>query len=203
MLQSILYCLVFVATLVIAAPASSTTGPAIPQSTACGDIVNSSMSYFQSNMHMTNMEVADYSIFYASEVYACLTSIPFNADVATRFISYYNDTMQFQSTLAYLKNPPSSYQQLPIDFVDGLQKIQDKVDAGYYLNEYAFEAELQTLVYSVHDAHVNLVAGALAAFTFGSPFDLVTASPDGKEVPRVYLWSINHESIVQSSADLA
>ncbi|GAB7350679.1 hypothetical protein MBLNU459_g1242t1 [Dothideomycetes sp. NU459] len=176
MLWSIVPRFALLASVALAVPSpqaavTSTTAVPAPQSTACGDIVNS-----------------NYTIFFASDVYTCLTSVPFNADVATRFISYYNDTIQFQSTLAYLKNPPPSYQQLPVDFVDGLQKIQDKIDRGYYLNEYVFEAELQALIYSVHDAHVNLVGGILAAFSFGSPYDLVTVSVDGKQDPRVYLW---------------
>jgi len=112
--------------------------------------------------------------------------------VATRFLHYYNETIQFQSTLAYLKDPPEGYQQPPVDVVAELQLIQDKVNAGTYTNQYVFEAELQLLINRMHDAHVYLSAGILAPFFFVSPFGLVSASPDGKSPPAIYLQSASH-----------
>ncbi|GME24189.1 putative peptidase s41 family protein [Neofusicoccum parvum] len=95
--------------------------------------------------------------------------------------------MQFHSTLAYLKDPPTGYQQPPVDFLDGLAVIKQNITAGYYKNQYAFEAEVQKLVYSVHDMHVDLWAGVLAAFSFGSEYEIVSVSKDGKEAPQIYL----------------
>lgn len=127
-------------------------------------------------------------MFYASDAFACLSSVPFNAAVALRFIDYYNTTMQFQSTLAYLKNPPPGYQQPAVDFLGELGQIRDNVLAGAYKNQYAFEADIQHLVYSAHDAHVNLQAGILSTFSFSSEMPLVAASFDGKSVPRIYVY---------------
>lgn len=125
--------------------------------------------------------------FTARQAYDCLTSVPFNSAVATRFIKYYNDTIQFQSTLAYLKNPTPSYQQPAIDILAGLEQIQKDTAKGVFANQYAFEATLQNLVYSAHDAHFQLEAGILAAFTFLSPYSLVALSEDGIKIPKVYL----------------
>ena len=125
--------------------------------------------------------------FTARQAYDCLTSVPFNAAVATQFIKYYNDTIQFQSTLAYLKNPPSSYQQPAIDILAGLEQIQKDINTGVFPNQYAFEATLQNLVYSAHDAHFQLEAGILAAFTFLSPYPIVALSEDGVQTPKVYV----------------
>ncbi|KAK1985867.1 peptidase S41 family protein [Colletotrichum cereale] len=130
-----------------------------------------------------------FRIFYASDTYLCLTSVPFNDAVALRFIEYYNTTMQFQSTLAYLKNPPQGYQQPAFDLIQGLSDLKENVTSGVYKNQYDFEADLQYLVYSVHDAHVDLSSGILSAFSFASPLSLVTASIDGKETPKVYFES--------------
>jgi Peptidase family S41 len=113
--------------------------------------------------------------------------VPFNAAVATRFIEYYNTTLLFQSTLAFLKNPPQGYQQPAVDVLAGLQQIQDNVTAGHYRNQYSFEADLQLLVYSMHDDHVALTSGILSAFSFASPYAITAASPDGKQAPRVYI----------------
>ncbi|EMR83496.1 putative peptidase s41 family protein [Botrytis cinerea BcDW1] len=140
-------------------------------STACGDIVNNE----------------DTVLFNATLAFECLTSVPFNPAVASRFISYYNDTLQFQSTLKYLKSPPPSYQQPAVDLIAGLNRIQSAIDEGIFSNQYEFEAALQTLVYAAHDGHVDILAGALSAFSFASPRDLVSLSLDGQQIPKVYL----------------
>lgn len=113
--------------------------------------------------------------------------MPFNPAVASRFISYYNDTLQFQSTLSYLKNPPTSYQQPAVDLLAGLIRIQTAIDEGIFANQYEFEAALQTLIYAAHDGHVDMLAGVLSAFSFASPRDLVSLSLDGQQIPKVYL----------------
>lgn len=137
-----------------------------------------------------------YAYFEASMAFDCLNSVPFNPAVGTRFVNYVNTTIQFQSTLAYLKNPPKGYQQPPVDLVGGLQEIQNNITAGYYLNQYVFEAEVQKLLYSAHDAHLSLTAGAMAAFSFLAPFKISAASTDGKALPKVYVT----DDIIQSQA---
>ncbi|KAI1747147.1 hypothetical protein F4782DRAFT_552494 [Xylaria castorea] len=104
------------------------------------------------------------SVFYASAAYDCLLSVPFNDAVALRFIDYYNTTMQFHSTVSLLPNPPEGYQQPAFDLLKGLASLRDNVTANVYRNQ-----------------HVDLSAGILAAFTFSSPLDIVSASIDGKE----------------------
>lgn len=145
-----------------------------PNPTICGDIID-----------VVNTKGS--RLFYASDAYECLMSVPFNAAVAHRFIDYYNTTIQFQSTLAYLKNPPSGYQQPPVDVAAQLARIRQNVTSGVYKNQYTFEADFQHLVYQMHDSHVDLSAGILSVFSFASPLSLVTASIDGKQEPKVYL----------------
>ncbi|KAI8631197.1 hypothetical protein F5Y19DRAFT_425383 [Xylariaceae sp. FL1651] len=169
-------------------PTTATTSTAaVPQSTACGDIVNSGNFTFP-----------------ASLVYECMTSVPFNPAVATRFLSYWNDTIQFQSTLAYLKAPPSSYQQPGVDLVRGLNQLQQAVDGGKFGNQYQFEAALGHLLFAAHDYHLYLDAGVLAAFTFASPYDLVSVSLDGVSDPKIYLaedlFNSNYFTTYQPSA---
>ncbi|KAL8698577.1 MAG: hypothetical protein Q9201_006494 [Fulgogasparrea decipioides] len=126
-------------------------------------------------------------LFTAEDAHNCLISVPFNATVATQFLSYYKDTLQFQSTLAYLKNPPKTYQQPPVDLLAGIDAIQQAVNKGVYENEYDFEAAVQRLVYSTHDAHISLYAGILNIFSFGAPVSLVSISSDGIALPKVYI----------------
>ncbi|KAL8805674.1 MAG: hypothetical protein Q9182_001818 [Xanthomendoza sp. 2 TL-2023] len=127
------------------------------------------------------------NLFTAETVHNCLISTPFNATVATQFLSYYKDTLQFQSTLAYLKNPPPTYKQASVDLLGGLDTIQRAVNNGTYKNEYDFEAAVQKLVYSTHDAHITLYAGALSVFTFGAPVSIVSVSTDGIAHPKVFI----------------
>ena len=126
-------------------------------------------------------------LFTAKLAYDCLISAPFNATVALAFLSYYNDTIQFQSTLAYLKDPPPSYQQPSIDVQASLNTIAEMIEAGEFENEYVFEVAVQAVLYATHDDHVTLSAGILSAFTFGSPYSIVSASTDGIELPKVYI----------------
>lgn len=128
-----------------------------------------------------------YQFFEAIYAYECLTSVPFNSAVASRFIAYWNETLQFQSTLAYLKSPPEGYQQPAVDFASELARIQQRVDTGAYHNQYDFEADVQLLTYALKDGHVVLNAGILSAFSFGSPYEIISASIDGKQAPKVYI----------------
>lgn len=128
-----------------------------------------------------------YSIFWASDAQKCLTSVPFNGAVASRFLKYWNETIQFQSTLAYLKNPPEGYQQPAVDVQAELARIQQNINEGSYANQYEFEADFELLTYALHDGHVTLTAGALSAFSFASPFEIASVSIDGKQPPRVYI----------------
>ena len=107
--------------------------------------------------------------------------------MASRFISeYFNDTLQFQTTLAYLADPPQGYQQPAVDIFKGLAQIQQDIDRGAFANQYQFEATLQNLIYSAHDAHLQLAAGILDAFTFASPYSLISLSTDGVQIPKIY-----------------
>jgi Peptidase family S41 len=125
-------------------------------------------------------------MFPASEVYDCLRSVPFNAAVASRFLKYYSDTLQFQSTFRTLKDPPASYQQPAVDIQAVLDQIQSNIDQEAFQNYYEFEAAVHTLVHSTHDSHVSLTAGISAPFSFGSSYSIVSVSTDGFEIPKVY-----------------
>jgi hypothetical protein len=135
----------------------------------------------------TDVYLSGVYIFAASEVFDCISRVPFNAAVASRFVDYYNDTLQFQSTLGFLKSPPDGYQQAPVDVQQELEDIRSKISSDAYKNQYAFEAHLQLLVSRIHDNHVTLDAGILSAFRFASPYTLVSLSQDGLQEPKIYL----------------
>ena len=82
----------------------------------------------------------DQSDFSAKQAYDCMTSVRFHPASSTRLLQYYNDTMQFQSTLVYLKDPSSSYQQPSIDVMERLNQIQQQIDENVLSSQYGFEA---------------------------------------------------------------
>ena len=141
-----------------------------------------SLAYFADNTSSPQSDIW----FPATLAYECLTSVPFNRTVATQFLQYFKDTLQFQSTLAYLKNPPPSYQQPAVDLLAGIDLIQRQIDTGVFHNEYSFEAAVQNLIYQTHDGHLMLSAGALNVFTFRSAVPIVSVSADGFALPKVY-----------------
>jgi hypothetical protein len=106
-------------------------------------------------------------------------------------------TLQFQSTLAFLKDPPTGYQQPAVDVQKVLSQIQGNITTGNYKNQYSFEVDVQLLVNQMHDSHVTLNAGILNAFSFTSPWALVSVSEDGRKVPDIYL----AEDLLQSQLE--
>ncbi|KAK4159884.1 hypothetical protein QBC43DRAFT_326278 [Cladorrhinum sp. PSN259] len=128
-----------------------------------------------------------YPVFGAGEVYACLIAVPFVPDVALRFIDYYNTTLQFQSTLAYLRYPTAEYQQPAIDVIAELGRVKQKVLANQYQRQLDFEYDIHSIVLAMHDNHVSLSFGITAPFIFASSVDIVSASLDGKALPQPYL----------------
>ncbi|KAH6011513.1 hypothetical protein HBI83_161230 [Parastagonospora nodorum] len=96
-------------------------------------------------------------------------------------------TLQFQSTLAFLKTPPHGYQQPPVDVIEVLGDIQRNITSGVYKKQYSFEADVQLLISRMHDSHVTLSSGIMNAFSFVSPYGIVSASSDGKQLPEIYI----------------
>ncbi|CAI7616844.1 unnamed protein product [Penicillium viridicatum] len=188
---------------VLGAPPSTTTSTFTPNPTVCGDIVQGrrTRSFFQLLLGacVDNSEDSlDESglLFNATKVYECLINVPFNPAVGSRLIKYINDTIQFQSTLAYLAHPPPTYQQPAVDLLAGLTELQRRVDQGLFANEYDFEAALNGLVSSAHDGHLNLAGGVLENFIFAAPVDIVSVSLDGLELPKIY---VAHDLLLNQS----
>lgn len=179
-------------------PTSTTSSSPSPNPHVCGDLINGrgkqliavlvSIDGYSSWTDRSEDSLdRDGLVFNASKAYECLTSVPFNPAVASRLIKYYNDTIQFQSTLAYLAHPPPTYQQPATDLLAGLAELQRGIDQGVFADEYEFEAALNRLVYSAHDGHLGMLGGVLEVFTFSASVDIVSLSLDGKELPKVYI----------------
>ncbi|KAJ0122538.1 peptidase S41 family protein [Diaporthe amygdali] len=123
----------------------------------------------------------------AVDVYNFWVTVPIDRAVATRFIQYWNDTMQFQSTLDYLKEPPTHCQQLAVDLIAGLNEIYAAIDNNWFANEYQFEATIQNVICSGNDSYISLFGSLVSSFSFGTPHRLTSLSIDGIQLLKVYL----------------
>lgn len=120
--------------------------------------------------------------------YQCLKSVPNKPDEAVKLVDSLAAFVQWQSTLAWLKDPPPSYMLEPTDIVGSLSSIQAIARGGGYESEYDFQLALFQLFASAHDGHFSFRGDVFKAFGFRNNLarDIVTVSSDGKEVPKLY-----------------
>jgi hypothetical protein len=125
--------------------------------------------------------------FFAKSVYDCLKTVPVDKHYDGQLVTYFRDSLEFQSTLNLLSDPPAAYQQPRVGLRSGLNHILSTLDNDRYTNQYEFEAALFGLIRAAHDHYLRLDAGVLAAINFGSQYAVSSLSADGKEVPKLYL----------------
>jgi hypothetical protein len=80
----------------------------------------------------------------AQLAYDCITSAPFNQSAALALVDGVKPYFQWQSNTVWLKDPPEEYAekvQPGVDIWGELAKIESKVVAGEYKNEYEVYTE--------------------------------------------------------------
>jgi hypothetical protein len=110
----------------------------------------------------------------AQLAYDCITSVPFNQSAALALVDGIVPYVRWQSTTAYLKDPPKEYVekiQDPVDLWGDLEVIREKVVNGSYDNEFEVSA---SLVYP-HQVHSLNCYSLDLSFTF-SPNRLTTVT---------------------------
>ncbi|KAK8189291.1 uncharacterized protein BKA78DRAFT_253348 [Phyllosticta capitalensis] len=118
----------------------------------------------------------------AKLAYECINSVPLNVSAALDLIETVKPYWEWQSTIAYLKNPPAEYVekiQDPVDVFGELDIIEAKVKNGSFASEYE----------STHDGHFVYVPDSVGGiFNFGRTLPLVSVSLDGKSLPQPYAY---------------
>ena len=125
-----------------------------------------------------------------STALACLDAVPLDKARSSAFIDYLNPFLQFQSTLAYLKNPPAGYTLPGVDIIGGLDQIKNNIQSGSYISQWAFEKDVNALVNIMpKDFHLTLGLSVPLShvFAFRTSLNLVSISTDGLQVPQVYV----------------
>jgi hypothetical protein len=88
----------------------------------------------------------------AQLAYDCITSVPFNQSAALALVDGIVPYVRWQSTTAYLKDPPKEYVekiQDPVDLWGDLEIIREKVVNGSYENEFEVRS-ISTYLYRVY-----------------------------------------------------
>jgi hypothetical protein len=136
----------------------------------------------------------------AEAVYACLKSVPIDTDTATELIASLKQLVEYQSTLAYIKNPPEGYANEGVDIVSGLDDIGSKIASGTYNNQFDLETDIASLLASAHDGHFNFEGMAFRG-TFqwrrARQIGLISAQSGTDSVPKI--WSLQDYNKTDSS----
>lgn len=119
---------------------------------------------------------------------ACLATVPNKPEPAAKLVTSFKAYAQWESTLAYLKDPPESYGLPPVDIIGGLDNISATAAAGKFQSEYDFQASMSQLVLKAHDGHFAFRPDVFKVFTFRNDLaaDMVSLSVDGVQMPKLY-----------------
>jgi hypothetical protein len=115
-------------------------------------------------------------------------SVPNKPEPAVKLVDSLQAFVQWQSTLAFLKDPPQSYMLPPTDIVGRLTDISATAQAGKYVSEYDFQLAIFKTFVSAHDGHFAYRSDVFKAFGFRNTLasDIVSVSLDGMTVPKLY-----------------
>ncbi|VUC21457.1 unnamed protein product [Clonostachys rosea] len=127
--------------------------------------------------------------FDGETAYKCITSVPIDNDAASTMIDVLKRYFSFQSTISYLKDPPKSYQQLPVDVMGRFDEIKAKIGNKNYTNQYELELDIRSIIRDAHDGHFTYSAGILGLFTWSLNESIISVSSDGRELPQIFAYS--------------
>ncbi|KAH8903816.1 hypothetical protein BR93DRAFT_953106 [Coniochaeta sp. PMI_546] len=177
---------------VLAAPAPQATSPtSVSVPTASATIANACAQISPATASFLVQSPSATPSIAATLAYACLQSVPNKPEPAAKLITSLKAFVQWQSTLAWLKDPPSSYMLPAVDILGGLDNISATAVAGQFASEYDFQLSIVELISSAHDGHFAYRPDVFKAFIFRNSLvaDLVSISRDGLELPKLYHYS--------------
>lgn len=123
-----------------------------------------------------------------SLAYACLNDIPLDVDGSIEWLQTLRPFIEFQTTLAYLKNPTADYLLPPVDILGQLDAFIAGIPQGMFANQYTLEYAVLDLLAQAHDSHLGYYTNLGAKlFSFARPVQLTSISVDGfTPLPYVY-----------------
>ncbi|KAK3389421.1 peptidase S41 family protein [Podospora didyma] len=164
-----------------AAPAPQAGAPNAVNPNACAAIASATNSLLAASPLATPTVAATLAL-------ECLQTVPNKIEPAQRLVKSLKAFVQWQSSLAFLRDPPQSYGFPAVDIQSGLDSISAKAAAGGFANEFDFQLAIVQLITSAHDGHFSFRPDVFKAFGFRNKFatDIVSISVDGVQVPKLY-----------------
>jgi hypothetical protein len=164
------------------APGSRPTAPTTPGLTEPCAVVSSAVMALPSGTR---------KVVPAELAVQCLQSVPLDKDGNIQLINDLKVYLEWQSNLAFLKNPPPEYTEQPVDLMGEMESMQKQLSAGGYSNEYDFQLDLNQLFNRAYDNHLtwqpDILAGVLQ-FQRPAGTELVSVSSDGKALPEIFAY---------------
>ncbi|KEF63243.1 uncharacterized protein A1O9_01220 [Exophiala aquamarina CBS 119918] len=125
-------------------------------------------------------------------------SAPLLKPDALRLINVVMALLEWQSTLAYLKDPPPGYLLSATDLMSDAQTLRVAVENDAFTSELAFEKALTDILESSHDGHLYTSLPAMRVFGYIRTIDgIVSVSLDGRSTPDIFAYG----DIEQRNAD--
>ncbi|MCJ1312728.1 hypothetical protein MMC25_006404 [Agyrium rufum] len=125
----------------------------------------------------------------AEDAYNCLISVPLHEKNAEKLLETILPYIRWQTTTAYLVDPPKGYLEPPFDIYATLATITKNLKSGVYKNEYDFCFALYQLFIGAKDGHFGYIPDMVGkVFNFYRDVALVSASVDGKSLPQIYVF---------------
>lgn len=164
----------------IAAP-STTTSVGTPTGAACSAVSAS----WAAQLAATATPTVE-----AKLAYDCINSAPLNKAAALKFIDELKPYLEWQSDLAFLKDPPADYFFPPHDLFGALDKVRAGIEADQYPNEYSWQQDMFINVFGPgHDGHLYVYSDILTnAIEWQRPYGLVSISEDGSSTPVIKIY---------------
>ncbi|KAI6244692.1 Peptidase S41 family protein ustP [Erysiphe necator] len=125
----------------------------------------------------------------AELAYECLNSVPLNKTAALQLVDSIEPYLEWQSSLAWMKDPPEDYDFPPHDPFGVLASVKKNLEEDKYSNEHEFQTDLYSVFTPAHDGHFIFFPDLLSrALEFSRQQALVSISEDGQSLPVIKLF---------------
>ena len=108
---------------------------------------------------------------------SCLRSVPNKIAQAQQLVKSVKAFAQWQSTHAWLKDPPEGYEFPPVDILKSLDGISATLSAGGYASEYDFQLSMMNTITLAHDGHFSYIGDVFKVRMFLSNSKYVGSKP--------------------------
>lgn len=127
----------------------------------------------------------------AELAFRCFQSVPLDTAGNLQLIDDLKLYIEWQSNLAFLKNPPPDYTETPVDLMGEMNSMKQQLMSNGFNSEYDFQLELNKLFTRAYDNHLawqpDILAGVMQ-FQRPAGTELVSISSDGNKLPEIFTY---------------